>query len=438
MKQIITTFIIGMGSLTTLFSQQSRPYDTTFSVVTLTPPQSFYLDSRIVSQINGRSRLTLPVQLPPGTIRWYYSFAAMESKNEPMEWVSLAAQLTKLVDKTGISATFISRFVQPTGTAACDIYVLDTEGGKFFEEKDDKKWQYDRYTSRQNMTGGVVESFVSKPNFVIGLSNPSLKSGMNLRIEISAVVAKLAPIYNSNRQTPSSSASLWSSGQREAFFQDFQARFEGKLTPSVSEVSMCMLSKVINNFTPEEYNAKAKSEKEILVSWMKKDCYAETNNESLEKRMFELDDMRLKINELEQSGDFRAMASLAERTAFEFPSVASQTKHTRALLLSNQLSRALTLAETLAKNNPEDLVIQLNLAHIYLLSNQYKEAEKQYKKFQKQQLFTSNGDNTVQGTPFGREGVTWEQMVASDFDFFIKNKIYNSSFDNIKKKLKIK
>lgn len=430
MKQIITTFLILSSCLTTLFSQLSRPYDTAFTVVTLTSPQSFYLDSRIVSQINGRSRLTLPVQLPTGTIRWYYSFAAMESKNEPMEWVSLAAQLTKLVDKTGISATFISRFVQPTGTAACDIYVLDTEGGRFFEDKDDKKWQYDRNTSRQNMTGGVVESYVSKPNFIIGLSNPSLKSGMNVRIEISAVVAKLTPVYNRNRQTNASSESLWSGAKREAIFQEFQSSFEGKLTPSVSEVSMCMLSKLVNNFTPEEFEARAKSEKDMLTSWMKKDCYAETKNEGLEKRMSELAEMKLKINELEQNGDFEAEAALAERTAFEFPSAACQTKHVRALLLSNQLIKAQTLAETLAKNNPEDLVIQLNLAHIYLLSNQYKEAEKLYKKFQKQEIHPSQGSNT--------EGVVWEQMVASDFDFFIKNKIYHSSFDNIKKKLKIK
>ncbi len=421
---------MSLGCLTSVSAQQSRPYDTTFSVVTLSPPQSFYLDSRIVSQINGRSRLTLPVQLPTHTVRWYYSFAAMESKNEPMEWVSLAAQLTKLVDKTGISATFISRFVQPTGTVACDIYVLDTEGGKFFEDKDDKKWQYDRNTSRQNMTGGVVESYVTKPNFVIGLSNPSLKSGINVRIEISAVVAKWVPIYNSHRSTNLTNESLWTGAQREALFQAFQAGFEGKMTPSVSEVSMCLLSKVINNFTPQEFDSKAKSEKEVLLSWIKKDCYAETNNESLEKRMIELDDMKLKINELEQNGDFEAMASLAERTVLEFPSVAIQTKHTRALLLSNQLNKAQALAETLAKNNPTNLVVQLNLAHIYLLSNQYKAAEKQYKKFQKQEIEGFNGAHT--------EGVTWEQMVATDFDFFIKNKIYNSSFDNIKKKLKIK
>ena len=431
MKRITFVLICFVGFLSANFSQQTRSFDTAFSVLTLTSPQSFYLDSRIVSQINGRSRLTIPVQLPEGTIRWYYSFVALESKNEPMEWVGLAAQLTKLVDKTGISAAFISRFVSPTGTAACDIYVLDTEGGKFFEEKEDKKWQYDRNTSRLNMTGGVVESYVSKPNFVVGMSNPSLKSGINIRIEITAIVAKLSPKYNANRQLrDASSEPLWSGAQREAFYNDFQSSFEGKMTPSVSEVSMCMMSKVIHHFTPKEFDAKAKVEKEALVSWIKKDCYVETHNEILEGRIVELDDMKLKINALEQTGDFVAMAALAERAALEFPSVAIQTRQTRALLLANELSRAQTLAESLARTNPEDLDIQLNLAHIYLLSNNYKEAEKLYKKFQNQRIHTAAGSNT--------EGVNWEQMVATDFDFFMKNKIYSGYFSNIKKKLKIK
>ena len=185
---------------------------------------------------------------------------------------------------------------------------------------------------------------------------------------------------------------------------------------------MCILSKLMKNFTPEAFSTKAKGEQEVLISWMKNDCYIETKNQSLEKRMLELEDMKLKINELEQKGDFASMASLAERTALEFPSIAIQTKHMRSLLLSNQLSKAQILAEALAKNNKDNLVIQMNLAHIYLLSNQYKEAEKQYLKYKKWQT---------------TEGVTWEQMIESDFDFFVKNKIFNSSYDNIKKKLKI-
>ena len=140
--------------------------------------------------------------------------------------------------------------------------------------------------------------------------------------------------------------------------------------------------------------------------------------------MLELEETKLKINELEKKGDFTNMAAVAERTALEFPTVAVQTRHLRGLLLSNQLSKARTLGEILAKNNKDDLTIQCNLAHIYLLSNQYKEAEKIYTKYQKAQ--------------FTEGGATWEQTIEADFEFFVKNKIYNSGYDNIKKKLKIK
>ncbi|MBL7816908.1 MAG: tetratricopeptide repeat protein [Saprospiraceae bacterium] len=424
MKQINLIFTLIAICQSLLLAQQNRPFDTTYSVVTLSPAQNYYLDSRIVAQINGRSRITLPVQLPPGTVKWYYTFAALESKNEPLEWVSLAAQLTKIVDKTGISATLVGQIVKPTGTAACDIYVLDTEGGTQFEAKNDDKWQFDKNISRQNMTSGVVESYLSKSNLLIGLSNPSLKSGINVKIEVSALVAHLTPIYNNMKHIRNNDTeSAWTGVLREPFFKRFQESFEGKLTPSVSEVSMCILSKVTKNFTPQEFNNLAQGEQEVVISWIKKDCYAETKNEALEKRMMELEEMKLKINQLEQSGDFGSMASLAERTALEFPSIPIQTTHMRALLLSNQLGKAQTLAETLAKHNPNNWDIQLNLAHIYLLSNQYKEAEKAYLKFQKK-------TNT--------EGVTWEKKVAEDFDFFIKNKIFTSSYDNIKKKLKIK
>ena len=424
MKRFTYTFFCLTLCLSFVYAQQNRLYDTTFTVVTLSSPQSFYLDSRIVSQISGRSRLTLPITLPQGSLSWYYSFSAMEAKNEPMEWVSLASQLTKLVDKSGISAVIISRFVQPTGTASCDIYVLNTEGVSQFEQKNDDKWQYDRNTSRQNMTGGIVQSAVSNRQFSIGLSNPSLKSGINVRIEISAVVGKLAPIYNQNRHSnDSSSEHLWSNKEREILFQRFQSSFQGKLTPSVTEVSTCILAKTMKHFTPQEFNLKALGEQEVLIAIMKKDCYSETHNEALENSVMELESMKLKINELEQKGDFTTMASLAERIDLEFPSNMIQSRHLRALLLSNQLSKAQTLGEILAKKNPEDLIIQANLAHVYLLSNQYKQAENQYIKFKQHQ-------NT--------EGVTWEELIADDFNFFIRNHIFSSSYDNIKKKLKIK
>jgi hypothetical protein len=72
---------------------------------------------------------------------------------------------------------------------------------------------------------------------------------------------------------------------------------------------------------------------------------------------------------------------------------------------------------------PDDLGLNLHLAHLYLFKNQTDKAEKLYLKFK-------NRQNT--------EGVVWEQWVNRDFTFFVQNKIFNSQYDNIKRKLKIR
>ena len=192
MRQLAILFLF-ISIISTTLKSQIPTQDSAFTVVTIAPAQSFYLDSRLMSNLNGRSRLTIPVNLPEGTVRWYYSFAASESKNEPLEWVSLAGQLTKLYDRTGIASEAINRLVKPTGTTVCDIFVLNTEGVLQFENKDDANLIVDKDFSRQNMTSGIVEVWVKNKRPVLGLSNPSLKTGINVKIEISAVVSKSKP-----------------------------------------------------------------------------------------------------------------------------------------------------------------------------------------------------------------------------------------------------
>ncbi len=161
-----------------------------YQVIPILQTQNFYLDSRIVSTFNGRSRISLPFNLPKGTVRWFYSFSAFASKNEPLEWVGLAGQLSRLIDKTGVSAFLIDQLIKPTGTAACDVFVFDSTFQKKFEERDEKNWSYDPNSSRVNITSGIVEGAMTEKPGMIGLSNPGFKSGVNVRIEVTAIVEK--------------------------------------------------------------------------------------------------------------------------------------------------------------------------------------------------------------------------------------------------------
>jgi tetratricopeptide (TPR) repeat protein len=409
--------------------------DTAYTVVTISPSQSFYLDSRIVSSLSGRSRVTIPINLPEGTVRWYYSFAAMESKNEPLEWISLAGQLTKLYDRTGIASEAINRLVKPTGTVSCDVFVIHPEAVKAFEAKDDKNWNYDKNYSRQNITSGVIEAYPYTPRLQLGLSNASIKTGINVKVEISAVVAKVTPIYNlNNRLKNVNNSANWLLNDRTPVLNDVIERFDGKRSPSVSEVSTCVLNKITTHFLPDEFKNKAKEEKDVIVSRMIQNCYPETNQEVLQIELILLKLDKKRLDSLEKAGKFDDVLILARKIeSMGFASVPNRTRLIRALMLTGQYDEAFNMADPMVRLMPDDLGLNLHLAHLYLFKNQTDKAEKLYLKFKNRQ----NTEGPLSSDFFGK-GVVWEQQVSKDFTFFIQNKIFNSQYDNIKRKLKIK
>lgn len=425
-KLIILSFFI-ISVFASLHSQIPAQ-DTAYSVVTISPAQSFYLDSRIMSNLNGRSRLVLPVNLPEGTVRWYYSFAATESKNESLEWVGLAGQLTKLIDKTGIASEVINRLVKPTGTSACDIFMLDTEGGAFFEQKDDKNLKYDKDFSRQNMTGGTVEVWPKNYRPAIGLSNPSLKTGIVVKIEITAVVAKSlknAPLVFLKQNS-------WSKIQKGNLWTQMEYYFDGKKSNATEAVILCALDSLTQTYSFDEFAALTEKEKNYKIMPLIQDCFAKSGNQNLGMEMGEVALLKKQRDTLEQSGQFAELLIVSRKIVdLGYPSVYNRLKLARGYLLNGQYNEAFEVVEPLSRQLPDDLQVNIYLAHAYLFKNQYEKAEKIYTKFK-------NRQNTVADSREYAQGQTWEQMVGADFKFFIQHKIFNSRYDNIKKKLKIK
>lgn len=418
MKQLAILFLF-ISIISTPLKSQIPIQDSAFTVVTIAPAQSFYLDSRLMSNLNGRSRLTIPVNLPEGTVRWYYSFAASESKNEPLEWVGLAGQLTKLYDKTGIASEVINRLVKPAGTTVCDIFVLNTEGSLFFENKEDDKIIFDKDFSRQNMTGGIVEVWVKNKRPVLGLSNPSIKTGINVKIEISAVVSKSKP---SNliflKET------TWNKAQKEELWSKMSYAFDGKKNSQTDAVTLCAIDSFAHHYTFQEYELMTESEKNYKLMSKIETCFKASGNQNLGIEMGEVAVLKMQRDTLEQAGNFTEMLLVSKKIMdFGYPSVSNRLKLARAYILNNKSNEAIEILNPMLRSMPDDWAINLNLAHAYLFVNQYDSAEKMYLKYK-------NSLNT--------EGVVWEQLVSADFKFFIQNKIFNSRFDNIKKKLKIK
>lgn len=412
----LKAFLILFTFVSTVLKAQNTG-DNSPQVVTVSAAQNFYLDSRIVSNINGRSRLTIPVNLPEGTVKWFYSFAAVESKNEPLEWVGLAGQLTKLYDRTGIASEVINRLVKPTGTSSCDIYVLNTEGISTFLNKTDENFSYDKENSRLNFTGGVVEVPFKTSNIVLGLSNPSVKSGINLKVEVTALVVKVVKKDFAKNQA------TWTKEAKANIYTQMTYLFDGKKSAAADAIMLCAMDSVSKMYALEEYNQLLNNEKNSKLTSIVQECFSKTGNQNLGIEMGEIANLKSRRDAAEQSGNFNEMLKLSQKIEdMGYSSQPNRIKLMRANLLTGQYDNALSMADLMHRLTPSDWTINLHLAHAYLFKNQYDKAEKQYLKYK-------NQVNT--------EGVRWEQIVSDDFNFFIKNKVFNSRYTDIKKKLKI-
>lgn len=159
------------------------------------PVQNFYINSTSNETWKGGSSKTVyPVELPEGTVEWYYEFSASRDKAELQantEQFTLAAQLTSLVDKTGILKATVNMLTTPPGGDVCNVYLFD---GKYYNLfLSDGDWRHYPTGSRLNYKSGIVQvrglSTINRP--MIGIKNPDGYNGIHVSLQVVAIVSKL-------------------------------------------------------------------------------------------------------------------------------------------------------------------------------------------------------------------------------------------------------
>lgn len=157
------------------------------------PLQSFFLNSTgNEALLDGKSRTMYPIVLPKGTVEWYYEFSASRNKDDIDGYTklfSLAGQLTKLIDKSGVLSTGVGMLTAPPGGDFCNVYLLDGSYNAFRSKQNFSFW---RAGSRTNFKSGIVDlKGNSLLNPVIGIENPSLTYGIHVAIQVVAIVSRI-------------------------------------------------------------------------------------------------------------------------------------------------------------------------------------------------------------------------------------------------------
>ncbi|UMB53933.1 hypothetical protein MKD41_00275 [Lutibacter sp. A64] len=146
--------------------------------------------------LGGKSRIAIPVNLPPNTVEWYYTFSA--SRNETdidnvSSGMQLASEITNLIDQTGLLNFGINQLSKPPGANYCDLYLIDYSNYNNFINKQ----EFSYYTSgtRENLISGTVKVENNSNQLYLGLKNPDSAHGIHVVIGIVAITKE--DIYES-------------------------------------------------------------------------------------------------------------------------------------------------------------------------------------------------------------------------------------------------
>jgi hypothetical protein len=181
--------ILAICSVSFSFAQTSKAI---YKVVPVTS-HSFFLKGGSRAMVGNSSRQVLPIDLPANTVEWYYTVATTQNRKNSLN-CDLTSQLDKLlISETGISPNSLSTISVPGGSGLCDVYVMTNpnEVNKYVNKQPAASFLMN--DSRQNYTSGLIQvkDFLYGSCFLV-LRNPSASRGLNVTVEVTAIVLTTA------------------------------------------------------------------------------------------------------------------------------------------------------------------------------------------------------------------------------------------------------
>lgn len=191
MKRIkyLLAFLVFIANLAIGFSQQ---FETKIVEKVLIQNRSLYLKGGFRASFSGASRTSIKIDLPPNTIEWYYSFSTSKGESGTKN-LELGLQLgTLLADPSTLTSAILSNLKVPTGVANADIYLCNNANIDGFIKKYDNNggtfYFYQEGTVQSTKQAVVKIDDIRSGTWYLGIKNPSTSTGININIEVVAIV----------------------------------------------------------------------------------------------------------------------------------------------------------------------------------------------------------------------------------------------------------
>lgn len=360
--------------------------------------------------VSARDRIIIKTQdFPEGTTEVVYRITLLD-KNQQMAG-SLISVLKAIPDPTGISqgsagAVFILSKI--SGDDKCKYAVFSTadlatkykENGKtddacLFQDmpisKDAKRLSTEKSSCMQLNTGNLWFGFESK-NWI-----------MNQKI-----ILEVVPWVDNKLSRG------WTLKNRKAIIDQCKTSNLAQKMTNSDDFCVCILDKIQSKYKHKEFQKLLAVERAKAFKDFGTSCFGES---SLSKSVY--NDLRKQAAGLAKQGkQGEAITKLTtiindgKATALDYNAIGN------SYLLTKQYGKAIKFLKEGEKLDYTELLIQLNLAHAYLLNDNYSSAKAIYKEYQSQNVTDS---------------LSWTQKIKQDFAAFKKAGITSNDFERVLK-----
>jgi hypothetical protein len=360
--------------------------------------------------VSARDRIIIKTQdFPEGTTELVYRITLLD-KNQQMAG-SLVSVLKAIPDPTGISqgsagAVFILSKI--SGDDKCKYAVFSKEevatkykaDGKTDDaclvqdtpvSKDAKRLSTDKSACMKTNAGNLWFGFESK-NWI-----------MNQKI-----ILEVVPWVDNKLSRG------WTLQNRKAIIDQCKTSNLAQKMTNSDDFCVCILDKIQSKYKFKEFQKLLAVERAKAFKDFGNSCFGES---SLSKGVY--DDLRKQAAVLSKQGKqgeaimkLTTIINDGKATALDYNAIGS------SYVLTKQYGKAIKFLKEGEKLDDSELLIKLNLAHAYLLNNNYSSAKAIYKEYQTQNVTDS---------------LSWNDKVKQDFDAFKKAGIISNDFERVLK-----
>ena len=360
--------------------------------------------------VSARDRIVIKTQdFPEGTTEVVYRITLLD-KNQQMAG-SLVSVLKAIPDPTGISqgsagAVFILSKI--SGDDKCKYAVFSSsdlaskykENGKTDDaclvqntpvSKDAKRLSTEKSACMQSNSGNLWFGFESK-NWI-----------MNQKI-----ILEVVPWVDNKLSRG------WTLENRKTIIDQCKTSNLAQKMSNSDDFCVCILDKIQSKYKFKEFQKLLAVERAKAFKDFGDSCFGES---SLSKSVY--NDLRKQATVLAKQGKqgeaiqkLTTIINDGKATVLDYNAIGN------SYLLTKQYGKAIKFLKEGEKLDDAELLIQMNLAHAYLLNNNYASAKVIYKEYQSQNVTDS---------------LSWTQKVKEDFATFKKTGITSNDFERVLK-----